>query len=170
MPQVSLPTASHAATSLVTASHAATSLVSAYAASPRIDLASEVPIIYDSAVFPTTEALAFVQPAGLGSPKASKANPSGAGNAEGNWWTPSSALDTDCEGNRVTSGMKLSQECVYEKKVAEIRQRQALQEQNAQFKVDKLREAEQRALDVKAKKAARDAEIRAAQAKYASRR
>ena len=34
-------------------------------------------------VFPGTNVIAFIQPSFLGAPKASKANPGGAGNAEG---------------------------------------------------------------------------------------
>ena len=121
-------------------------------------------------IFPSTEVLAFIQPAGLGSAKASKANPGGAGNAEGNWWTPSSALDTDCDGKPVTARNPLSQECIYQKKTAEIRARQAISEQNGQYKVEKLAAAEKRAAEAAEKKAAKAAEIRAQQAKYAAKR
>ena len=89
-------------------------------------------------LFPTSDALAFIQPDFLGAPAASKANPGGAGNAEGNWWTPSKALDTDCEGNRVTARTVLTQECIYEKKVAEIKARQAISSENGRYKVEKL--------------------------------
>eukprot|EP00322_Chrysochromulina_rotalis_P024996 CAMPEP_0115866396 /NCGR_PEP_ID=MMETSP0287-20121206/20225_1 /TAXON_ID=412157 /ORGANISM="Chrysochromulina rotalis, Strain UIO044" /LENGTH=169 /DNA_ID=CAMNT_0003320957 /DNA_START=12 /DNA_END=521 /DNA_ORIENTATION=+ len=120
-------------------------------------------------IFPTSDVLAFIQPVGLGAPKASKANPGGAGNAEGNWWTPSSALDTDCEGRPVTSTTVLTQECIYEKKTAEIKARQRMQEQNAIYKVEKLEAAKKKAAADAAKAAARAEEVKARQAKYAGR-
>jgi hypothetical protein len=57
----------------------------------------------------------------------------------GNWWTPSSALDTDCEGKPVTAKTRLTQECIYEKKTAEIKARQGISEQNGRYKVEKVR-------------------------------
>lgn len=65
-----------------------------------------------SHIFPSPMLIAALQPDWLGKPSANKFNPGGAGNAEGNWWTPSSALDTDCEGNKVTARTVLSQECI----------------------------------------------------------
>ena len=124
-------------------------------------------------VFPgggTTNLLSFVQPAGLGAPRASKVNPANGGNAEGNWWTPSAALDTDCEGKAVSASNPLTKECVYEKKVAEIKARQAISQENAEFKVQKLKAAEEKAAAVAAKQARRDAETKERQAKYAARR
>uniref|UniRef100_A0A7S4MNX5 Uncharacterized protein n=1 Tax=Prymnesium polylepis TaxID=72548 RepID=A0A7S4MNX5_9EUKA len=121
-------------------------------------------------LFPSTDVLAFIQPAGLGSAKANRANPSAGGNAEGNWWTPSSALDTDCEGKPVTPTSKLTQECIYQKKVAEIRSKQAITEQNAVYKTDMLAEREKRVAAAAARKTAADAELAAKRAKYASRR
>lgn len=55
------------------------------------------PVTSGEALFPTSQNIAFIQPAGLGAPKASKANPGGAGNAEGNWWTPSDVNPNDVE-------------------------------------------------------------------------
>ena len=107
---------------------------------------------------------------GLGSPKANKANPAGGGNAEGNWWTPSYVLDTDCEGNRVTATTKLSKECIAQKKVAEIKSKQAITEQNAQYKVERLELIEKRQADEAAKKAAERAAAAERQAKYANKR
>ena len=119
---------------------------------------------------PTTNLFAFIQPPGLGAPKASQANPGGAGNSEGNWWTPSSALDTDCEGRKVTATNQLTKECIYEKKVAEIKARQQISAQNGAYKVEKLKEAEDKAAAKAAAKAQRDAETKARQEKYATRR
>ena len=102
---------------------------------------------------PTTELYAFIQPPGLGAPKASEANPGGAGNAEGNWWTPSSVDPKD-----------------QQKKVAEIRARQAIAERNGAYKVEKMRQAEEQAAAKAAAKAQRQAEIRAQREKYAARR
>ena len=108
--------------------------------------------------------------AGLGSPKANKANPAGAGNAEGNWWTPSYVLDTDCEGNRVTDPKQLSQECIFQKKRQEIKDKQAINALNAEYKVEKLAQLERQAAERTAKNAARAEEVAARQAKYANRR
>ena len=102
---------------------------------------------------PTTELYAFIQPPGLGAPKASQANPGGAGNAEGNWWTPSSVDPKD-----------------QQKKVAEIRARQVIAERNGAYKVEKMRQAEEQAAAKAAAKAQRQAEIRAQREKYAARR
>ena len=124
-------------------------------------------------VFPregTTDLIAFVQPAGLGAPKASQVNPANGGNAEGNWWTPSAALDTDCEGRAVTAANPLTKECIYEKKVAEIKARQAISQQNAEFKVQKLKQSQEKAAAVAAKQAQREAEMKERQARYALRR
>ena len=124
-----------------------------------------------TAIFPpTTNTLAFVQPDFLGAPKANRANPAAGGNAEGNWWTGSTALETDCEGNRVTATTKLSSECIAQKKVAEIKARQAINTQNGVYKVEKLERAEKRAAAEAAQRAERDAEIKARQAKYALKR
>jgi len=120
-------------------------------------------------VFPSCS-IAALQPDFLGKPAANQANPAGAGNAEGNWWTPSSALDTDCDGNRVTATTKLSKECIYEKKTAEIKARQAIQAQNGQYKVEKLAAGEKRAAELAAKKARELEEMKARQAKYANKR
>ena len=114
-----------------------------------------------------SDALAFIQPDFLGAPAASKANPGGAGNAEGDWWTPSKALDTDCEGNRVTARTVLTQECIYEKKVAEIKARQAISSENGRYKVEKLEKAEEQAAKRAEERAAKRAAAKAAQAKYA---
>ena len=120
-------------------------------------------------LFPSTFDMAFIQPAGLGAPRASKSNPGGAGNAEGNWWTPSAALDTDCEGKPVRSPSELSKECIYEKKVAEIKARQAISAENGQFKVDKLANDERKATADAEKKARAAAETKARHAKYAGK-
>jgi len=85
-------------------------------------------------------------------------------------WTGSSALETDCEGNRVTATTKLSSECIAKKKVAEIKARQAINEQNGQYKVKKLEKMEKRAAAEAAERAERDAEVKARQAKYALKR
>jgi len=119
---------------------------------------------------PSTTNLAFIQPAGLGAPKASSSNPGGAGNAEGNWWTPSSVLDTDCEGRPVSPTNKLTKECIYEKKVAEIKARQAIAEQNGKYKVANLERGEAREAKKVAEKAAKDAALQAKLDKYANRR
>ena len=102
---------------------------------------------------PTTSTLAFIQPSFLGSPKANKANPSGAGNAEGNWWTPSQVDPKDQAA-----------------KVAEIRARQALVETNGKYKVDKLEKLEKQQAERAAQKALKDAELKAKQEKFANRR
>ena len=65
---------------------------------------------------------------------------------------------------------QLSQECIYEKKVAEIKARQQISETNGRYKVEKLQAMKERDEAKAAKKAARDAEIKAAQAKYANKR
>ena len=100
----------------------------------------------------------------------------------------------------MTPSTRLSQECIYEKKVmqpcslhcphgrravatqslershwsisqvAEIKQKQEITMLNAQYKVDKLERIEQRKAEVAAKKAQKAAEVKAAQAKYASKR
>lgn len=125
----------------------------------------------ESSIFPpTTITLAFVQPEFLGAPKANVRNPAAGGNAEGNWWTGSRALETDCEGNRVTATTKLSSECIAKKKVAEIKARQEINELNGRYKVEKLERAEKRAAAEAAQRAERDAEIKARQAKYALKR
>jgi hypothetical protein len=102
---------------------------------------------------PTSTLLAFIQPEGLGAAKANKANPSAGGNAEGNWWTPSKIDPQDQMG-----------------KVAEIRARQALVEENARYKVDKLERLEREQAARAARQAAQQAELQAKQAKYANRR
>ena len=104
-------------------------------------------------VFPTTSNIAFIQPAGLGAPRASQTNPGGAGNAEGNWWTPSEVSPDDIEG-----------------KVAEIRRRQAISELNGRYKLEKLEADERKAKEAAAKQAREQEETRARQAKYANRR
>ena len=86
------------------------------------------------------------------------------------WWTPSSALDTDCEGRPSSATNRLTKECIYTKKVAEIKVRQAISQENGVYKVEKLRAAEEKAAAKAAKQAERDAEVKAAQAKYANRR
>lgn len=58
--------------------------------------------------------------------------------AEGTWWTPSSALDTDCDGKPVKRNQRLSQECVYRKKTAEIRARQAQADAAGRVKLQKI--------------------------------
>ena len=120
-----------------------------------------------SGVFASTTTTAVLQPDWLGKPAANRANPTNGGNAEGNWWTPSSALDTDCDGNKVTARTTLSKECIYAKKTAEIRARQAISEQNAKYKVEKLAADEKKAEERKAKKAAEVAELKAKRARYA---
>ena len=119
-------------------------------------------------LFPTSATLAALQPDWLGAPAASKYNPGGAGNAEGNWWTPSKALDTDCEGNRVTAKTVLTQECIYQKKVAEIKARQSISAENGRYKVEKLAAAEQKAEKAAAERAAKRAAEDAKRAKYAA--
>lgn len=146
-------------------------------------VAREAAAVARSAIFPTTDMLASGTPTGvatpggglalyggLGAPKANRANPGGAGNAEGNWWTPSYVLDTDCDGNRVTPTTKLSQECIYKKKTEEIKQKQAINALNAEYKVEKLAQLERQAAERTAKNAARAEEVAARQAKYANRR
>ena len=81
-----------------------------------------------------------------------------------------SALDTDCEGRPASATNRLSKECIYEKKVAEIKARQAISQENGAYKVEKLQAAEEKAAAKAAKQAQRDAETKAAQAKYANRR
>ena len=122
-------------------------------------------------VFPTTT-VAGLGPStiGLGVPRANRANPANGGNAEGNWWTPSSALDTDCDGNPVTATTKLSRDCIYQKKVAEIRDRQAISQENAGYKVERLEQISVRAERKAAEKAARAAADKARFDKYAQRR
>ena len=85
-------------------------------------------------------------------------------------WTPSYVLDTDCDGNRVTPTTKLSQECIYKKKTEEIKQKQAINALNAEYKVEKLAQLERQAAERTAKNAARAEEVAARQAKYANRR
>ena len=101
---------------------------------------------------------------------ANRANPANGGNAEGNWWTPSSALDTDCDGNPVTATTKLSRDCIYQKKVAEIRDRQAISQENAGYKVERLEQISVRAERKAAEKAERAAADKARFDKYAQRR
>ena len=85
-------------------------------------------------------------------------------------WTPSYVLDTDCDGNRVTPTTKLSQECIYKKKTEEIKQKQAINALNAEYKVEKLAQLERQAAERTAKNAARAEEVAARQAKYANKR
>merc|ERR1712060_681753 len=99
--------------------------------------------------------------------RASKFNPSAFGNAEGNWWTSAAVLDTDCEGNKVAPGTRLPQECIDQKQVEAIKERQAINAQNGKFKVDRIAAIEARKAKVAAEKAARNEEIKAAQARYA---
>ena len=77
---------------------------------------------------------------------------------------------TDCDGNRVTPTTKLSQECIYKKKTEEIKQKQAINALNAEYKVEKLAQLERQAAERTAKNAARAEEVAARQAKYANRR
>ena len=70
----------------------------------------------------------------------------------------------------MTPTTKLSQECIAQKKVAELKSKQAITALNAQYKVEKLEKIEREKAEAAARKEARAAEIRAAQAKYASRR
>ena len=123
-------------------------------------------------VFPPTTNLQAAVPlyGGLGTAKANRANPAGGGNAEGNWWTPSYVLETDCEGNKVRDPSQLTPECIAKKKVAEIKSKQAITEQNAQYKVERLQLIEKRQADEAAKRAAQAAETKAKQAKYAQKR
>jgi hypothetical protein len=72
---------------------------------------------------------------------------------EGNWWTPSNVSPADLDA-----------------KVSEIRKRQSISEENALYKVEKLERDKQKALADAAKKAEREAEMKARQAKYAIRR
>ena len=48
-------------------------------------------------------------------------------------------------GNRVTPTTKLSQECIYKKKTEEIKQKQAINALNAEYKVEKLAQLERQA-------------------------
>jgi len=116
-------------------------------------------------VFPGTSLLGQTIP--IGNPKASRTNPAAFGNAEGNWWTSSASFDTDCEGNKVSPGSKLSQECITQKKVDAIKERQSINAENGKFKVERIEAIEARKAEVAAQKAARNKEIKAAQAKYA---
>ena len=70
----------------------------------------------------------------------------------------------------MTATTKLTQECIYEKKVAEIKSRQAISQQNGQYKVAKLADAEEKAAKAAAERAEKKAAVAAAQAKYANRR
>ena len=79
-------------------------------------------------------------------------------------------LDTDCDGNRVTPTTKLSQECIYKKKTEEIKQKQAINALNAEYKVEKLAQLERQAADRSERLAAEREEVRKRQAKYANRR
>ena len=65
-------------------------------------LPQQPPQALQRSIFPTTETYATLgyDAIGLGTARANKANPTNGGNAEGNWWTPSYVLDTDCEGGR----------------------------------------------------------------------
>ena len=90
-----------------------------------------------------------------------------------NWYTPSAALDTDCEGRPVRRGQKLSQECIYQRKVEEIRERQAAETRKAELKVAQMvamekaadeRAAAKEAAEV-ARKAAKAEAVKAATAK-----
>ena len=136
---------------------------------PTADVLAAQQPSYQSLIFPTSTNLAALQPDWLGAPAANKANPGGAGNAEGNWWTPSSALDTDCDGNKVTARTKLTQECIYQKKTAEIRARQAISSENARYKVERLEDMEKKAADAKALREQKLAAQAAKQAKYAAK-
>ena len=91
---------------------------------------------------PTTSTLAFVQPEFLGKPAANRDNPGGAGNAEGNWWTPSNVDPKDTQA-----------------KVAEIKARQAISELNGQYKVEKLEKQDKQKAERAAKQAAKNAEL-----------
>ena len=99
---------------------------------------------------PTTSTLAFIQPEFLGKPAASKDNPGGAGNAEGNWWTPSKVDPKDQAA-----------------KVAEIRARQSISELNGRYKVEKLEKSDKQQAERAAKQAAKNAELQAKREKYA---
>ena len=79
-------------------------------------------------------------------------------------------LDTDCDGNRVTPTTKLSQECIYKKKTEEIKQKQAINALNAEYKVEKLAQLERQAAERSERLAAEREEVRKRQAKYANRR
>ena len=70
----------------------------------------------------------------------------------------------------MTATNQLTKECIYEKKVAEIKARQQISAQNGAYKVEKLKEAEDKAAAKAAAKAQRDAETKARQEKYATRR
>ena len=70
----------------------------------------------------------------------------------------------------MTATTKLSQECIYEKKVAEIKARQDIAQTNAKYKVEKLEKAERQAAELAAQRAERRAAQQAAPAKYATRR
>lgn len=72
---------------------------------------------------------------------------------EGNWWTPSNVSPNDLEG-----------------KVAEIKARQAINEQNGAYKLEKLKAAEKKAAEKKAAATEREAEMKAKQAKFANKR
>ena len=56
------------------------------------------------------------------------------------------------------------------RQVAEIKSKQAINEENGQYKVDKLAAKEKLVAEAAAKKAARAVEVKAAQAKYANKR
>ena len=111
------------------------------------------PIVRSAVSFPTTETVAFIQPEFLGKPAANRANPGGAGNAEGNWWTPSKVDPKDTKA-----------------KVEEIKRRQAISEENSRYKVEALERSEKRQEALIAKKAQQQAELEAKRAKYAQKR
>ena len=76
---------------------------------------------------------------------------------------------TDCDGNKVTARTKLTQECIYQKKTAEIRARQAISSENARYKVERLEDMEKKAADAKALREQKLAAQAAKQAKYAAK-
>lgn len=70
----------------------------------------------------------------------------------------------------MTATTKLTQECIYEKKVAEIKSKQAISAQNGAYKVQKLQDAEEKAAKAAALRAEKKAATAAQQAKYANKR
>ena len=69
----------------------------------------------------------------------------------------------------VTARTKLTQECIYQKKTAEIRARQAISSENARYKVERLEDMEKKAADAKALREQKLAAQAAKQAKYAAK-
>ena len=113
-----------------------------------------------------TDLLASGTPTGVATPaeasrctagwarRANRANPGGAGNAEGNWWTPSYVLDFRLRRQSRHADDKIVAGCIYKKKTEEIKQKQAINALNAEYKVEKLAQLERQAAERTAKNAA----------------